>query len=73
MFRCCRARRRNQMPLSFSHRLWAYLTLGATGIITEEATPLIGGLAAHDRRLHLSPSACGWPPEHGSPISGCIT
>ena len=35
-------------------RLWAYITLGATGIITEEATPLIGGLAAHDGRLHLS-------------------
>jgi membrane protein DedA with SNARE-associated domain len=35
-------------------RLWPYLTLGATGIITEEATPLIGGLAAHDSRLHLS-------------------
>jgi membrane protein DedA with SNARE-associated domain len=36
----------------FLHRLWAYLTLGATGIITEEATPLIGGLAAHNRRLN---------------------
>jgi membrane protein DedA with SNARE-associated domain len=36
------------------HRLWAYITLAATGIITEEATPLIGGLAAHDGRLHLS-------------------
>lgn len=35
-------------------RLWAYLTLAATGIITEEATPLIGGLAAHDARLHMS-------------------
>lgn len=35
-------------------RLWAYLTLAATGIVTEEATPLIGGLAAHDARLHLS-------------------
>lgn len=35
------------------HRLWAYITLAATGIITEEATPLIGGLAAHDGRLHL--------------------
>jgi membrane protein DedA with SNARE-associated domain len=34
-------------------RLWAYITLGATGIVTEEATPLIGGLAAHDGRLHL--------------------
>ena len=36
------------------HRLWAYITLAATGIITEEATPLIGGLAAHDGRLKLS-------------------
>ncbi len=34
-------------------RMWAYVTLGATGIITEEATPLIGGLAAHDRHLHV--------------------
>ena len=38
----------------FLGRLWAYLTLAATGIVTEEATPLIGGLAAHDNRLHLS-------------------
>ena len=37
----------------FLERLWAYLTLGATGIITEEATPLIGGLAAHNRHLSL--------------------
>ncbi|HEY4216107.1 MAG TPA: VTT domain-containing protein [Gemmatimonadaceae bacterium] len=36
------------------HRLWAYITLAATGIVTEEATPLIGGLAAHDGRLKLS-------------------
>jgi membrane protein DedA with SNARE-associated domain len=40
--------------VSFIGHLWAYLTLGATGIITEEATPLIGGLAAHDRHLHLT-------------------
>lgn len=40
--------------VSFIGRLWAYLTLGATGIITEEATPLIGGLAAHDHHLRLS-------------------
>src|SRR3954467_15810572 len=38
----------------FLERLWAYLTLGATGIITEEATPLIGGLAAHNHHLRLS-------------------
>lgn len=36
------------------HRLWAYLTLAVTGIFTEEATPLIGGLAAHDHYLKLS-------------------
>jgi membrane protein DedA with SNARE-associated domain len=41
------------------HRLWAYITLAATGIITEEATPLIGGLAAHDGRLRLS-LVCMW-------------
>ena len=35
-------------------RLWAYVTLAATGIVTGEATPLIGGLAAHDGYLHLS-------------------
>jgi len=39
--------------LSFLGRLWAYLSLGATGIITEEATPLIGGLAARSRNLEL--------------------
>ena len=39
--------------LSSFQRLWAYLSLGATGIITEEATPLIGGLAAKSRNLEL--------------------
>src|SRR5215813_13181956 len=39
--------------LSFFQRVWAYLPLGATGIITEEATPLIGGLAARSRNLEL--------------------
>jgi membrane protein DedA with SNARE-associated domain len=38
---------------SFFPRLWAYLSLGATGIVTEEATPLIGGLAAKSRNLEL--------------------
>jgi membrane protein DedA with SNARE-associated domain len=37
----------------FLDRLWAYVTLAATGIITEEATPLIGGLAANEGRLQL--------------------
>lgn len=39
--------------MSFLERLWAYVTLGAMGIIWEEASPLIGGLAAHDRNLGL--------------------
>jgi membrane protein DedA with SNARE-associated domain len=34
-------------------QLWWYLSLAATGIITEEATPLIGGLAAHDGHVRL--------------------
>lgn len=38
---------------TFLERLGAYLTLGATGMITEEATPLIGGLAAHNHNLRL--------------------
>jgi len=33
------------------YRLWAYLVLGLSSIVTEEAAPLIGGLAAHDRKL----------------------
>ena len=41
------------------HRLWAYITLAATGIVTEEATPLIGGLAAHDGYLRL-PAVVVW-------------
>lgn len=39
--------------LTAAERLWAYITLAVTGIITEEATPLIGGLAAHNHRLRL--------------------
>jgi membrane protein DedA with SNARE-associated domain len=39
--------------MTFLERMWAYITLGAMGIIWEEASPLIGGLAAHDRNLHL--------------------
>lgn len=39
-------------------RAWAYVTLAVTGIITEEATPLVGGLAAHDGRLNLV--SVGW-------------
>jgi hypothetical protein len=38
-------------------RLWWYVSLAATGIITEEATPLIGGLAAHDGHIPLTVAA----------------
>jgi membrane protein DedA with SNARE-associated domain len=38
-------------------RIWWYVSLAATGIVTEEATPLIGGLAAHDGHLHLAEAA----------------
>jgi membrane protein DedA with SNARE-associated domain len=41
--------------MSFLERMWAYVTLGATGSFVGEASPLIGGLAAFDRRLHLLP------------------
>lgn len=41
--------------MTFLERMWAYITLGAMGIIWEEASPLLGGLAAHDRHLHLAP------------------
>jgi membrane protein DedA with SNARE-associated domain len=39
--------------MSFLERLSAYVTLGAMGIVVEEASPLMGGLAAHDRHLRL--------------------
>jgi len=41
--------------MTFLARMWAYVTLGAMGIVWEEASPLIGGLAAHDRHLRLLP------------------
>jgi membrane protein DedA with SNARE-associated domain len=34
-------------------RLWWYGSLATTGIVTEEATALIGGLAAHDGHIRL--------------------
>jgi membrane protein DedA with SNARE-associated domain len=40
--------------LTALQRLWAYITLGATGIVTEEAAPLVGGLMAHDGHLKLA-------------------
>lgn len=39
--------------MTFFERMWAYITLGAMGIVWEEASPLLGGLAAHDRNLRL--------------------
>ena len=37
--------------LSHLAEVWAYVTLGASGIITEEAAPLVGGFAAHEHHL----------------------
>jgi len=37
--------------LSSLSELWAYVTLGATSIITEEAAPVLSGFAAHQRHL----------------------
>jgi membrane protein DedA with SNARE-associated domain len=41
--------------MSILERMWAYITLGAMGLVWEEASPMLGGLAAHDRSLHLVP------------------
>jgi membrane protein DedA with SNARE-associated domain len=41
--------------MTLLERLWAYVTLGAMGSLWGEASPLLGGLAAHDRRLALWP------------------
>lgn len=37
--------------LSILEQTWAYVTLGLSGIVTEEVAPLVGGLAAHDGHL----------------------
>lgn len=39
--------------LSRLSELWAYITLGATSIITEEAAPVVAGFAAHQGHLHV--------------------
>lgn len=44
---------RNHELLPYLERLWAYITLAVTVFFTEEASPLIGGLAAHDDRLNV--------------------
>ena len=41
--------------MTLLERLWAYVTLGAMGSLWGEASPLLGGLAAHDERLALWP------------------
>src|SRR3954469_25079590 len=38
-------------------RLWEYILLATTVIVTEEASPLIGGLRAHTGHLRLIPAA----------------
>jgi membrane protein DedA with SNARE-associated domain len=38
-------------------RLWAYVVLGATSIVTEEVAPLIGGLASRSHELRFLPVA----------------
>ena len=52
---------RQQTLLSHLHEGWAYVMLGGTSIITEEAAPIIGGLAAHDGHLAAATvaMACG--------------
>lgn len=40
--------------MTFLERMWAYVTLGAMGLVWEEASPLLGGVAAHDRNLDLA-------------------
>jgi membrane protein DedA with SNARE-associated domain len=40
---------------SLAARLAAYIGLGLTGIVAEEATPILGGLAAHDGKLAFLP------------------
>jgi len=43
--------------LSMLSRLWVYVTLGATSIITEEAAPVLAGFAAHQRHLGVFQAA----------------
>lgn len=43
--------------LSRLSQLWAYVTLGATSIITEEAAPVVAGFAAHQGHLRAVQAA----------------
>ncbi|MFI5228428.1 MAG: DedA family protein [Gemmatimonadales bacterium] len=45
---------RHPHAVAVLHRAWAYFTLAVAANITEEAAPLIGGLAAHDHYLHFT-------------------
>ena len=40
--------------LSHLAEVWAYVTLAASGIITEEAAPIVGGFAAHEGHLGIT-------------------
>lgn len=48
-----RALEYTQPVFGFWGQLWAYVTLGATSIVTEEAAPLLGGVAAQQGHLGL--------------------
>jgi membrane protein DedA with SNARE-associated domain len=39
--------------LSKLSHVWAYVTLGASSIVTEEAAPVLAGFAAHQGHLHV--------------------
>ena len=39
--------------MTFLERMWAYITLGATGSFVGEASPILGGVQAFDRDLNL--------------------
>jgi membrane protein DedA with SNARE-associated domain len=39
--------------LSHLAEAWAYISLGASGILTEEAAPIVGGFAAHEGHLGI--------------------
>src|ERR1700712_4761501 len=47
--------------LSMLSRLWVYVTLGATSILTEEAAPVLAGFAEHQHHLGVVQAAvaCG--------------
>ena len=47
------AQSRSETILSHLADAWAYVTLGASGIVTEEVAPLVGGFAAHQGHLGL--------------------